>query len=56
MSFGHAILGLLLLAVLIFSFDLMLVHIAEWRQRVQREKAMRKWGFSPFDYGKEKKL
>lgn len=47
MSFGKITLGFFTLVVLILILDLALVYIADWRQRVQRERAARKYGMSP---------
>lgn len=38
--------GFFTLCLAIFLIDVGLAHYADWRQRVQRERAMRKWGMA----------
>lgn len=48
--------GFLLMVTLILALDYGLTRYGEYRERVKREREMRKFCFSAFDYGREKKL
>jgi hypothetical protein len=48
--------GFLVLFALIFAVDLGLAHYQDYAKRRKRERQMRKWCFSAFDYGREKRL